>query len=101
VTVAEFESIQRNSRPEQMCSKMKFVFLTGAVGKADRFKVEVFKPVQPIQLGHFRVKAPAAKRPVPFLKGTDVDDVVASYKLAAPGATGLLVLPDLDFCHRH
>jgi hypothetical protein len=42
-----------------------------------------------------------ADTPIALLHGTDVDDVVAGYDLAAPGTTGLLRLADLDSLHRH
>lgn len=45
------------------------------------------------------VKTLATKRLVTLLHGTEVDDIEAGFELAATGATGLLLLPDLDSLH--
>jgi hypothetical protein len=99
MTVANFESIQSDSGTKQMSPKMKFVSFSYAVDEPDRFKRDVFKAVEAIQLGHLRVKALATERPVAFLHGAHVDDIVAGYDLIASNTTCFLHLPDLAFIH--
>jgi hypothetical protein len=57
MSVANLESINRDSRPKQIGAKVEFVEFACAIRKTYRFKLGVFESLQPHCLCHFFIEA--------------------------------------------
>jgi len=98
-SIAKLESIESDSRPEQMGAEVEFVDFACAINETYRFKLGVFESLQPHGLGHFLIEAWEANLPVSAFHRAVVGNLKARCDLATAGATNLLVLSGLGGIH--
>jgi hypothetical protein len=89
MSVAKFESVERDSGPEQKPAKVKLADLSREISEAHGLELGAVESCQPSRSRHFPVEALATEMSISAFNGTVIDDVIAQCRAGATIAESL------------